>query len=127
MKRIKDDIIIAGENGGVVTYKNKELLISSLDKSNLTLIDNYTNTVKNCHPIFCTRYKAYLKRTSNDIVPSIKEYYNNYELIDSVDEISEEVIKIAVYHETDAEKHIYPIIKQLNSKFKIKLSGKKLG
>lgn len=124
LKRIKDDIIVAGENGGVVTYRNEELLISGLCKSNLILIDDYSNTIKNGHPIFCTRHKAYLKRTSNKITSSIKEYYNNYELIDSIDEISEEVIKIAIYHESDAEKHIYPILKQLNSKFKIKLSGK---
>lgn len=124
LKRIKDDIIVAGENGGVVTYKNEELLISSLCKSNIALIDDYTKTIKNCHPIFCTRHKAYLKKTSNNITSSIKEYYHNYELIDTVEEIPEKVIKTAIYHESDAEKFIYPILKQLNSKFKIKLSGK---
>ena len=42
----------------------------------------------------------------------------------SFEEIPEKVIKTAIYHESDAEKFIYPILKQLNSKFKIKLSGK---
>ena len=94
LRRIKDDIIVAGENGGVVTYRNEELLISGLCKSNLILIDDYSNTIKNGHPIFCTRHKAYLKRTSNKITSSIKEYYNNYELIDEAYDETKDVFDL---------------------------------
>ena len=124
LNTIKKDIIIAGENGGVVTYKNNNILISGLSKSSIAIIDKNVTKLTNSHQIFCTRFKAYLKRSSASIIPSVKEYYKNYEFINDVNEIKDDVIKIAIYNEAEAEINTYPYLKHLESSFKIKLSGK---
>lgn len=124
LNAIKNCIVIAGENGGVITYKEQELLVSGLSNNSITDICKLLVNLKDCHPIFCTQKKAYINRRSEEIIPLIKEYYNNYELIDNVKDVTEAIIKIAIFNELDAESNVYKHLKTFNSKFKIKLSGK---
>jgi len=121
---IKDDIIIAAENGGIVVEKGNILLSTSLPKDGLFEIEKQVNSCHYIHPVFCTRTKAYLKKTSNTYIDILSEYYPNYELINSILDIDEEILKIALYNEEDSKKNIYPLFKQFKSNYKVIVSGK---
>src|SRR5690606_37497816 len=52
------------------------------------------------------------------------EYYPTFTVIDSLDEVEEDIIKIALYHDIDSEKDIYPHFRHLEPDNKVKISGK---
>jgi Cof subfamily protein (haloacid dehalogenase superfamily) len=121
---IKDDIIIVAENGGIVTKQETLLLSTPIKKDNLSQVETLLNSNNHIHPVFCTQTKAYFKQASNGHIMLLTEYYPTFTVIDSIDEIEEDIIKIALYHDEDSEKYIYPVFKHLESDYKIKISGK---
>lgn len=123
LRHIKDDIIIVAENGGLVVKNNETLLSNPIDKKHLCQLLKLIVGIENTHPVFCTRHKAYVMSNSEPLLHLLKEYYGNYEIIQSTDLIDNEVYKIALYHEESSEKYIYPHVKHLEQQFKVKLSA----
>lgn len=123
LETIKDDIIIAAENGGIVIEKENILLCTPLPKTSLFEIENLADSINDIHPVFCTRSKAYLKKTSTAYINTLSEYYPNYELINSTLDINEDILKIALYNEDDSEKNIYPLFEQFKPNYKVIVSG----
>ncbi|WP_179320258.1 HAD family hydrolase [Winogradskyella helgolandensis] len=123
LQPIKDDIIIVAENGGLV-IKNENVLLSNLLHPN-RLIELYklVTTIENTYPIFCTKNRAFILRASNNLVKTFSEYYSVYTIIDSFEEITEDVIKIALYHTTNSEANIFPFVKHLKPELNVVVSG----
>jgi Cof subfamily protein (haloacid dehalogenase superfamily) len=124
LKSIKDDIIVAAENGGLVIEENNIILSTPLPKKDLLRIEKQIDQFSFIHPVFCTRTKAYFKKSSNNLIDTLSEYYPNHELITSINEIDEEILKIALYNEDDSKKNIYPLFKQFSPSYKVIVSGK---
>jgi Cof subfamily protein (haloacid dehalogenase superfamily) len=121
---IKNDIIVVSENGGLVSKKNKILLSTPLKENNLSDIVSLINPLKNTHPVFCGKSKAYVRSSSKMLLNLLTEYYPNYVLIEDTSEIKEPVYKIALFHEENSEKYIYPHVKHLEADFKVKTSAR---
>ncbi|MFH4966174.1 Cof-type HAD-IIB family hydrolase [Gaetbulibacter sp. M235] len=124
LSTIKDDIIIVAENGGIVAEKETILLKIPINKNNLYKIEKLIITNSHIHPIYCTKSKAYFKSASNGHIKLLSEYYPNFVVINSIEEIKEDIIKIALYHHEDSEKYIFPLFNELVSEYKIIVSGK---
>ncbi|WP_298497368.1 HAD family hydrolase [uncultured Algibacter sp.] len=126
LNTIKDDIIIVAENGGIVINKEKLLLSTPIETTNLIEIVNLIDSNTHIHPVFCTPSKAYFNKKSmaNGLLHTLEEYYPKNSIIKNINEIEEDIIKIALYHSEDSEKHIYPLFKPFESQYKIKVSGK---
>ncbi|SFZ95097.1 hypothetical protein SAMN05428642_10719 [Flaviramulus basaltis] len=124
LNSIKDDIIIVAENGGIVMKQDELLLTTPIKKDGLLEIELLIDSNENIHPVFCTPSKAYFKSSSNSQIKFLSEYYPTSSIIDSITEVKEEIIKIALYNQEDSEKHIYPHFKHLEPNYKVKISGK---
>ncbi|GAA3580318.1 HAD family hydrolase [Snuella lapsa] len=120
---IKDDMIIVAENGGLVVKNGNTLLSNPIKKDNLSEITGLVASLSNVHPVFCTKQKAYVMSKSKPLLDLLSEYYACYELIETPEYIDEDIYKIALFHEENSEKHIYPHVKHLESNFKIKISA----
>ena len=121
---IKDEIIIVAENGGIVIEKENLLLSTPIRKEYLSQVESLINSNNHIHPVFCTKLKAYFKNASNGYIKLLSEYYPNFTVIDNICEVEEDIIKIALYHDIDSEKYIYPHFKHLEPNYKVKISGK---
>src|SRR5690606_16915071 len=121
---IKDDIIIVAENGGIVIEKDKLLSSTPIKKEHQYEVETLINSNTHIYPVFCTKLKAYFKNSSNGHIKLLTEYYPNFQVIDSIEEIKEDIIKIALYHDIDSEKYIYPLFKHLEPNYQVKVSGK---
>ncbi|APY09847.1 haloacid dehalogenase [Seonamhaeicola sp. S2-3] len=124
LKSIKNDIIVVAENGGLVIQNNKQILSTPIDRGNLFEIEKIIDANNHIHPVFCTKSKGYFKSNSFGYISVLSEYYPKFKVIDNIEEIDEEIMKIALYHSEDSEKHIYPLVKFLENKYAIKISGK---
>ncbi len=123
LAKIKDDIIIVAENGGLAIEKGKTLLSTAMKTDNLLMISKLLNDLPDAHPVFCTRDKAYTTSTNPVLLELLEEFYKNSGTINSVNEIDEPVYKIAIYHEVSTEQFLYPHLKHLEENFKVKLSA----
>lgn len=124
LNAIKDDIIIVAENGGIVSKNDTILLSIPINKNHLHNIEKIVNSDSHIHPIYCTKSKAYFKNSSHGYIALLSEYYPNFCVIDSVEAITEDIIKIALFHHEDSEKFIFPHFQDLSSTYKIIVSGK---
>lgn len=123
LKSIKNDIIVVAENGGIIADNVQLLASKSMDSSKLKTIESSVNKIKDIIIIYCTKDIAYIKHTSQDNINIVKEYYSKYKLINSISEIKDKVVKIALYHHISSEKHIYPFVKNFNSDSKVIISS----
>lgn len=123
LKAIKNDIIIVSENGGLVSKKDETLLSTPIHKKRLLEIATLVDSLHNTHPVFCGKTKAYVKSSSNILLKLLTEYYPYYSLIEDASEINEDVYKVALFHEENSEKFIYPHVKHLESDYKVKTSA----
>jgi len=121
---IKEDIIVIAENGGLVKQQNKELLSTPLAPKIKDEILKIVANIKDVHPVLCTKEKAYLLNSSTKFANKLKEFYSEYEMLNNLEDYSGEVLKIAIYHFESSEEFIYPAVKHLEKKLKVKVSGK---
>ncbi|MBU3821435.1 Cof-type HAD-IIB family hydrolase [Flavobacteriaceae bacterium XHP0103] len=121
---IKNDIIIVAENGSIVGKNGTEILSTPLPNNNLFEVEKLIDKHNHIHPVFCTKHKAYFKNSSDGFIKLLTEYYPNYSLIDSIKEIDEDILKIALYNHEDARKQIYPLFNRFDTEYKVIVSGK---
>ena len=123
LQPILKDITIVAENGGLIIENDKLLLSTAIDNKKLNNLYTLADSIENAFPIFCTKEMAYILRTSDALIKLFSEFYNNYTVIDSLEEVKSDVIKIALYNETNSEAHIYPHVKHLENDFNVVVSG----
>jgi len=120
---IKDEIIVIAENGALVKKREKELLVTPLGNHLRKELLESVDAIYGAHAMLCGKYKAYFDGKSIPFLEELKEYYSSYEIHDDLLGISDEIVKIAVYHDTNAEEFIYPAMKRFNQEIIVKVSG----
>ena len=123
LNTIKNEMIIVAENGGLIIKDNEILSSNPLKKENLTSIDKLLQTLPEANTVYCTKDKAYTSSSSEKLLALLDEYYQNFETVTNINDIKEPIYKIALYHETSSEKHLYPSLKHLEDNFKVKVSA----
>ncbi|MFK7834451.1 MAG: HAD family hydrolase [Winogradskyella sp.] len=123
LQPIKEDITIVAKNGGLIIQNERILLANSIPTEKLSELYHLVSNLKDTYPIFCTKQKAFILRTKDDLIHTFSEYYSNYTIIDTFEDIKDAVIKIALYHTTNSEAHIYPFVKHLKPEFNVVVSG----
>ncbi len=120
---IKKEIIVVAENGGFVMKNDNEVFSTPLNqRAKNEILDTIAN-LENVNPVLCSKTKAYLLNDSSGFVHRLKEFYNEYEILEDLKSHSGEILKIAIYHPEDSEKYIYPAVKHFNENLKVKVSG----
>jgi Cof subfamily protein (haloacid dehalogenase superfamily) len=120
---IQNEILVIAENGALVKDKEEELLVTPIQnhlKSNLL---SRIDEIDGAHAMLCGKYNAYFDGKSVPFLEQLKEYYASYEIHDDFNTVTDEIIKIAVYHNVSAEKYIYPGMQDLENQIKVKVSG----
>ena len=120
---IKDDILVIAENGGYVVQQGQELLATPLGKDKRTRVLETLENVANIHPVLCGKTSAYLTGKSDAFIELLQQYYSAFEIVDDLNEVATEILKVAVYHFESSEQFIYPAVKHLEGDLKVKVSG----
>lgn len=123
LESIRDEIIVIAENGGYSVYQDQELLSTPLSTKNKELVLNTLHKIDDIHPVLCGKRIAYITGKSDAFTQKLKEYYSKFEIIETLDNHLDEILKIAVYHFNSSEKFIYPNVKHLEEFLKVKVSG----
>ena len=121
---IKDDITVIAENGGIAKRKNEELLTACLPLDKTQELIKMMRDIDDAHIVLCGKKKAYVEDKDERFLNIFNEYYYKYELVDDLLEITEDdFFKIAVYSFNGSEETTYPVVRHLEGKIKVKVSG----
>lgn len=123
LQSIKDEILVIAENGALVKEKEKELLVTPIQNHLKDSLLSRIDSIEGSHAMLCGKYNAYFDGKSLPFLEQLKEYYATYEIHDDFNTVTDEIIKIAVYHNVSAEEYIYPAMKDLENQIKVKVSG----
>lgn len=123
LHHIKDDIIFIAENGALVKKQEQELSSTPLNHDLKNELLHIVDEIDGAHAMLCGKYKSYFDGKSMRFLEQLKEYYSAYEVVDNYETVTDEIVKIAVYHGTSAEQYIYPKVAHLENQVKVKVSG----
>ncbi len=123
LKTIKDDVIFIAENGAFTKQKEDVLLTTPIDRSDVNQVLSALSDVPDVHPVLCCNSKAYANGSSQSFLRLLSEYYTEYETVKDQTSVDDQVLKVAIYHFENSEKHIYPAVKHLEGPLKVKVSG----
>lgn len=123
LQHIQDDIIFIAENGALVKEREKELLVTPLQQDLQNDLLQRIDNIHGAHAMLCGKYTSYFDGKSMTFLDQLKEYYISYEIHDDFQNVNDEILKIAVYHDKSAEEYIYPELVALEDQIKVKVSG----
>ena len=125
LENIKDDIYVIAENGGVAKKGEKVLLSNFLKPEKVIELIPVLRNIEDTNMVLCCDGFAFIESKDERFINLFQEYYHSFQQVDDLMEIAKStpVFKIAVYHFESSEKYIYPVIKHLNDKILLKVSG----
>lgn len=121
---IVDDVLFIAENGTLVMFKDKELYFHPLQKEHVPELLSIASKVDNAYTILCGKKSAYIESTDQRFVDEVKKYYAKYEIVDNLQSVNDDVLKISICDFTNAEKNAnlaFP--SSYSDKFQITVSG----
>ncbi|WP_394746669.1 HAD family hydrolase [Spongiimicrobium salis] len=123
LAEIKDDIVIVSENGAYVKRREEVLLTTPLGYEDILPILGIVNNTPGAHAALCCKHNAYVSGESDAFLGMLRQYYSNFDVVDLMQPVDEEVLKVAIYHFESSEKYIFPAMQHLSDTLKVKVSG----
>lgn len=123
IEKIKDEIIIAAENGTYILYKGKEIYSNPFNEKELFEIQKMLKNIEAHNVFLCGKKAAYTKVQDGKILEKASKFFKKINIVYSFEEICDEILKIAVYEKQGIEKEVYEKIKNNKDKFNITLTG----
>lgn len=126
LESIKDEITIIAENGAVTKRQEEVLLLTNLPNTDIKELVNMVRNFedKSIFYVLCGKDSAYIEQNNLQFINFFKEYYFKFELVDDLLEVTnDDFLKIAIFCDKGSESHIYPLVKHLEGKLQVKVSG----
>ncbi|NNL08460.1 MAG: HAD family phosphatase [Croceitalea sp.] len=120
---IKDDIVIIAENGAFVKRKNEVLLTTPITNLQVQHILSLVKPLNGAHPVLCSKENAYVSGSSQPFIDVLKEYYAEFNIVEDQFMVTNQILKVAIYHFESSEQFIYPAVAPLEDELKVKISG----
>ncbi|MFK8060326.1 MAG: HAD family hydrolase [Polaribacter sp.] len=123
---IKDAIFVIAENGGIAKKGDEVLLSNFLKPEKVLSLIPILRKIDGANMVLCCDDFAFIESKDERFINLFQEYYHSFQQVDNLMEIAKTtpVFKIAVYHFNSSEEFIYPVVKHLNDKILLKISGK---
>jgi len=120
---IKNEIIIIAENGALVKKQDRLILSTPIQRPEVDRILELVAPLKDVHPVLCCQDNGFVSTRSEEFLKMLGEYYSKFSIVEDLSTVDGEVLKIAIYHHENSEKHIYPTVRHLEGEMKVKVSG----
>lgn len=112
-----DDFIFIADNGAVVFEKGKPLFIDSIDMDVVKELLKEIHKIEGVACVLCGAKSAYISTVDDIALKNIQMYYAKVKFeMKSLDRIGDDnILKIAVFLNKEAETKLYPAIAHLNN------------
>ncbi|WP_103865765.1 MULTISPECIES: HAD family hydrolase [Aquimarina] len=124
LKPIKNDIYVIAENGALTMRQDRELQTTEIDRKTYLELLDVTKNLQGSQVILCGRKQGYIQDYGQDFVDMFSEFYDRYEIVEDLATVTNDrYLKIAICNQKGAEKYLYPALKHLEDRLKVKVSG----
>lgn len=112
-----NDFIFIADNGAVVFEKGKPLFIDSIDMDVVEELLKEIHKIEGVACVLCGAKSAYISTVDDIALKNIQMYYAKVKFeMKSIDQIEDDnILKIAVFLNKEAETKLYPAIAHLNN------------
>ncbi|MGL4771959.1 MAG: Cof-type HAD-IIB family hydrolase [Clostridium sp.] len=119
-----DKLSYIGDNGALVVHKGKTIYMNTMDKDIIKKVVDKCSSIPNTAPILCGVKGGYIPPCGEEYMAEMKKYYLKTFIFNSVDEIDDEIFKIAVCDLNDALTNSHPILnEEFGQDLKVVVSG----
>lgn len=127
--KIKDDILFIAENGACVMYKDEEIYSAPMLNSDVEKILTISKEIDRIALVLCGKNTAYVEKKvfenkKYDFKSEIEKYYNRIEFVEKLEDVKDEIIKIAICDFLVSENNSYQYYKKLEDDYMVVISGK---
>lgn len=120
---IKEALSVIAENGAMTSVLGKETTYIPFPVAQLKKTLKILGKQRNMYPVLCTNGSAFIAQGQTNFEPILKEYYSHFNVVKTLEQYTETVLKIAIYHFKSASQYIYPAVIDLEKDLQIKVSG----
>lgn len=94
--KVKNDVLYAAENGSYIVFQEKEIYSNKLDKNVVKSLVELGRQIEDCEIIVCGKKSAYIEQNYEKFIKEVKRYYLKYEIVNSLDEIEDDILKVTI-------------------------------
>ncbi|WP_103069280.1 HAD family hydrolase [Aquimarina sediminis] len=124
LKPIKDNIYVIAENGALTMRQDQELQTTTIDRQTYLELIDITKKLEGSQVILCGRKQGYIQDYGQDFINMFNEYYDRYEIVEDLADVTDDqYLKIAICNQKGSEEYLYPALKHLENRLKVKVSG----
>ncbi len=98
------------DNGAFLLHDGEVLFADVLDRTFLLEIEAALGTVSGAHAVYCGEEHAWQHPIEGPFTPYLRSYYATYQAIQSVDDIQDDILKVAVCDVQGAATNSYPVL-----------------
>jgi Cof subfamily protein (haloacid dehalogenase superfamily) len=124
---IQNKIVFIAENGTFVVYQGKTLYLSPIPKADVMELCRYGRNISHSDIVVCGRKSAYIERRDgfdrSKFLVEFNKYYAKLEVINSFEEINDDILKFAFCTFEGAEKVASPAFLPFADRFSLVISG----
>lgn len=121
---LKNDIIFMAENGSYVLHKNKQILLSSLERETAMKLLDVSRTLKHAYRIVCGAKFAYIEQNESEFIEQVEKYYKRYKIVDDLKQIDDDILKITICDLTGTKDNNSSAFAEFENDLLIAISGK---
>jgi Cof subfamily protein (haloacid dehalogenase superfamily) len=122
-RKIENDIIILAENGTLVKYRGKEILLNELPLEAARFFVEKGRGVPDTDVILCGKTSAYVESTNEAFWRDAAQYYKKLQLVDDLCLVEDTILKVTLWDHKNAEKYSYTHFREFEDNFKIAVAG----
>ena len=120
---VAGELFFLAENGTLVRYRGEDLYVNSLETGSLHELLQTARQIPGVELVLCGRRSAYMEQKDPLLVEEAGKYYHRLEVVDRLDEVQDEVLKLALYDKLGAENNSAQKLQHFGDRYKVTVSG----
>lgn len=120
---IKSHTYFISDNGSYIVYQGEELLVLPLGQEIIREFVAIARNVKNVYPVLCGKQMAFLEDNNEELLKVALQYYQEYEIVKNLEEVTKPVLKISLCDFNDPYTNSYPHFKKYENNYKVAVAG----
>jgi len=120
---VADELIFIAENGTYVVANGREISSDCLALDVAQQVVGRVRGISEAGAVLCGKRSAYIERRDPPFVEQATLYYTRLEVVDDLQEVNDDVLKVAVYDFASAERNTAPRLAELSGSHQVVVSG----
>jgi len=120
---IRDRLYFACDNGSYLVHAEEELLVSCIDPAAVRRFVEIARSIGEVYPVLCSRHTAYIENMEEEVRTQALKYYQEFELVEDLTTVEDEIIKISLCDLAGAEVKTYPYYRSFENEFRVAVAA----